>query len=112
MAFSQRILYEVLRSVDTATASSYVALGSKLANPGTIIKMVNLSNKDLLVSIDGVNAHDICPTNGFFLYDLTANSTINCNEFEPAGTQFYVKTSDGAAGTGLVYLVVKYIYQL
>jgi hypothetical protein len=109
MSFTQRLLYETLRSVDTSTATSYVALGSSLAHPASLIKMVNLSNKDLLVSLDGSTAVDICPANGFWLYDVTTNSPHTNHIFIDQGRQYYVQTTDGMAGTGLVYLAVQYI---
>lgn len=112
MAFTQRILYEPIRSRDTSGASTYVTVGTPITHAASIVKMINLSDKDLLISVDGgVTDHDICPSGGFWLYDYTANSTINDNCFDPLGTQYYVKTTDGAAGTGLVYLIVQYIYQ-
>jgi len=109
MAYTSRLLYENLRSLDTAGAAAYTALGTPLANQGTLIKMVNLSNKNLLISVDGTNDVDICPANGFWLYDVTSDSTIQSSIFTDKGRQYYVKTSDAAAGTGLVYLVVQYI---
>jgi hypothetical protein len=109
MAFTTRLLYENIRSLDTATAGTIKALGTPLANPASLIKMVNLSNKNLLISIDGTNNVDICAANGFWLYDVTSDSPTNNNIFVDKGRQYYVTTSDGAAGTGLVYLVVQYI---
>lgn len=107
MAYTRRLTYETLRSVDTATAASYVVLGTPLVHQASIIKMVNLSNKNLLISIDGTNNHDVCPANGAWVYDVTANKPLE-QIFAEIGRQYYVKTTDGAAGTGLVYLVVQY----
>ncbi len=109
MSFTQRILYETLRTANTASAGTYLALGTPLAHPSCLIKMVNLSNKDLLISLDGTNAVDICPSGGFWLYDVTTNSPQTNNIFADQGRQYYVLTTDAAAGTGNVYLVVQYI---
>lgn len=109
MSFTQRLLYETIRSADTASAGTYLKVGTPLAHPASLIKMVNLSNKDLLVSIDGSTAIDVCPANGFWLYDVTANKTHVNHVFCDEGRQYYVLTTDAAAGTGLVYLVVQYI---
>ena len=69
--------------------------------------MVNESTEDVIVSVDGVTAHDICPANSFFLYDLTTNAPQGLpGVFFTNGTQFYVK---GTAGTGMIYLVYLYI---
>ena len=112
MAYTQRLVYETLRSADTASAAAYLALGTPLSNAASIVKMVNNSNKTLIISIDGINDHDVCPNNSFWLYDATSDSPNNSAVFIPKGTNFFVKTSDGAAGTGTVYLVVQYIVQV
>lgn len=109
MAFKQALQYETIRSRDTAGAAAYVTLGTQTTNPSALIKIVNLSNKDLLVSVDGINDHDICPSTGFFLYDVTTNAPSENFLFVPGGRQYYVRTADGLAGTGLVYLVVQYV---
>jgi len=111
MAYSKQILYETLRSLDTATLSgAYLPIGTPLAHPASLIKMVNTSNILLLVSIDGINGHDVVPANSFFLYDETTNSPHGTDGvFMPKGTQFLVS---GTGGTGLVYLVVQYVYQV
>jgi len=113
MALTKRVTWEPIRSVNTATsvpfaAGSYVQMGTALANPSFILKMVNLSNVNVLVSFDGTNDYDICPANGFWLYDEDAGG--NNNQFLPKGTPILIKNAAGAAaGIGLVYLVTQYI---
>jgi len=111
MAYTKRLNYEAIRSIDSATfTGSYQALGTATTNPSAIVKIVNNSNKDVTVSINGTSDHDFVPTGGFTLYDCTANLPHGTDAiFLPSGTQFYVK---GSAGTGLVYLVVLYIIQV
>jgi hypothetical protein len=109
MSFTQRLLYETIRSANTASASTTLVIGTPLANAASLIKMVNLSNKDVLVSIDGTNFVDICPAGGFWLYDITTNSPHTNHIFCDEGRQYYIRTTDSTAGVGLVYLVVQYI---
>jgi hypothetical protein len=112
MAYSKRLIYEPLRSLDTSTLSgSYLPIGTPLAYPASIVKMVNTSNILLLISVDGINDHDVVPANSFWLYDETANTPTHGADavFIPQGTQFLV---NGSSGTGVVYLVVQYIYQV
>ena len=113
MSFSKKILYETLRSINSATfTGSYQALGTPLDNPCTIVKIVNNSSVLVTVSVDGVNDHDICPLGSFFLYDVTGNSVSDDQSgsiFVPRRTQYYVK---GSASTGFVYLVAQYIQQV
>ncbi len=109
MAYTNRIGYETIRSIDSSTFSgSYQALGTALLHSACIVKIVNNSNQLVTISIDGINDHDILPANSFFLYDYTSNTppgAVN-GEFARQGRQYLVK---GSAGTGLVYLVVQYI---
>jgi len=108
MAFKQALQYDTIRSLDTSTASSYASLGSELTYPTCIVKIINVSNKDLIISVDGTNDVDYVPAGSFVLYDITTNAVDNNILFIPANRQYYAKTSDGAAGTGKVYLISLY----
>ena len=104
MAYTTRIAWETLRSIDSATLTgSYQKVGTPLANASYKLKMVNNSTSLVTVSIDGSTDIDVAPASSFWLYDedVTAN-----HEGLPAGTQIYVK---GSAGTGLIYLVSQYL---
>lgn len=111
MAYTKQFLYENLRSIDSATLTgSYQALGTPLAHPASLVRLVNNSTVLVTVSVDGIADQDVAPASSFFLYDVTANAPSNGDDavFVPQNTQFYVK---GSAGTGLIYLVVLYILQ-
>lgn len=97
--------YDEMAIFDSSTLSgSYQAIGSPLSRPGLIIKMVNQSNKDVLVSVDGTEDNDICPAGGFWLYDCAANKQAGPTMAAPVGRQYYI---NGTAGTGNIYLVVQ-----
>ena len=103
-----RVNWETLRSINSASfTGSYQAIGTPLTYNCYLIKFINESGNDIIISTDGVNAMDICPAEGFFLYDEGANASREGGISSPKGTQFYVK---GSASTGMVYLVAKYIY--
>ena len=107
MGFTSRIAWETLRSIDSATfTGSYQTLGTPLAHPSYICKMINNSSSLVTISIDGVNDIDIAPANSFWLYDEGKENPSACLAALPAGTQIYVK---GSAGIGSVYLVSQYI---
>ena len=107
MAYTSKIAWETLRSIDSATlAGSYAAVGGPLLHPAYILKMVNNSNVLVTVSIDGATDVDVCPASSFWLYDEGKVDQNSAFPSLPAGTQIYVKAG---AGVGLIYLVVQYV---
>lgn len=112
MAYTNQLLYETLRKIDSATfTGSYQALGTPLLFPAAVVKLVNNSTVFVTISVDGTNDCDVVPINSFVLYDNVSNSPPQASNgiFVPQGRQYYVK---GSSGTGDVYLVVQYIKQV
>lgn len=106
-----RLAWETRRDLDTSTMlvpGTFYAIGTPLAHPSYICKMVNNSNVLLNVSIDGVTFIDVCPANSFWLYDETKYVPVSVPTL-PQRTQFYVTSA--AAGVGLVYLVTQYLIE-
>lgn len=109
MSSTNRIAWETLRSIDSATfVGTYLALGTQLLYPSYICKLVNNSTVLVTISIDGSTDIDVAPANSFWLYDEGKVGSSASLPALPKGTQFYVK---GSAGTGRVYLVTQYIVQ-
>lgn len=109
MSFTSKIAWETLRSIDSATLTgAYQALGTPLANPSYICKLVNNSTMLVTISIDGVTDIDVAPANSFWLYDEGKTGMNASVPALPKGTQLFVK---GTAGTGLIYFVSQYIVQ-
>ncbi len=109
MGNTTRIAWETLRSIDSATfTGSYQNLGSPLAHPSYICKLVNNSTVLVTISIDGINDMDIAPAGSFWLYDESKAGLNSAFPALPLGTQIMVK---GSAGTGSVYLVSQYLIQ-
>ncbi len=107
MSYTSRIAWETLRSIDAATFTGVrVALGTPLAHPSYILKMVNNSTSLVTISIDGINDVDVAPASSFWLYDEGKVGSNSGFPAVPQGTQIFVT---GAAGTGLVYLVSQYL---
>jgi len=107
MGYTNRLLWETLRSIDSATFTGvYAKLGTPLVHPSYICKLVNNSSSLVTVSIDGATDVDVAPANSFWLYDESKAGAGAFLPSLPAGTQIWVK---GAAGVGLVYLVTQYI---
>ena len=110
MTYTNRIAWETLRSIDSATfTGSYQNLGTPLTYPSYICKLVNNSTVLVTISIDGINDMDVAPAASFWLYDEGKVGFSGSSPSLPAGTQIQVK---GSAGTGSVYLVSQYIINL
>lgn len=111
MSYTNRITWEVLRTLDTSTmvsATTYYNVGTPLVHASYKLKMVNNSNVLVTVSIDGINDYDVNPAGSFWLYDSTqAQISTSNSPAIPAGTQFSCKSA--AAGIGLIYLVTQYV---
>lgn len=107
MAFTQKISWETLRSIDSATLTGgYQALGTPLANPSYICKLVNNSTVLVTISIDGSTDVDVAPAGSYWLYDESKVGVAGGWPALPKFTQIYVK---GSAGTGTIYLVSQYL---
>jgi hypothetical protein len=107
MAYTSRIQWEPLRSISATTfTGSYQAVGTALAFPSFILKLVNNSTSLVTISIDGVTDIDVAPANSFWLYDEDKTQS---HEALPQGTQIFVK---GASGTGSVYVVSQYLQNI
>ena len=97
-----RASYEPIRSISATTfTGTYAAFGTPLLHSPFLIKVVNNSDSDILLSLDGSTDMDGCPAGGSFIYDFSSNQTGGVG----AGQQFYIR---GAVGSGLVWLVVMY----
>lgn len=117
MAFTQRLAWERLRTVNSASMTDpeiwypflISGLAAPLVFPSYILKLVNNSTVLVLVSIDGVNAVDVAPGGSFFLYDESKGGVAVQLPAVQAGTQVFVQSA--AVGTGSIYLVSQYIVQ-
>ena len=85
--------------------NSYTTLGSPLTRNWRIFRLVNTTDGDLMISVDGTNDNLVLPANSFVLYDLATNAA-NVADSDwfvmQIGTQFYVKY-ESAPTTGSIY---------
>ena len=118
MSATNRITWEILRSVDSASMTSSTTY-YPLTTPAGVgpllfssykLKMVNNSTVLVTISIDGITDYDVCPAGSFWLYDETqAQFNTASQPAIPQGTQILVKSA--TTGTGLIYLVSQYLLQ-
>ena len=95
------------RNSNTLDGTFQVLNAGGLPKACTIIKIVNDSDRDVLISYDGVTDHDYVPLGDKLELNLQANSQPNGYASSMAqGTVFYVRGLAG--GTGYIYLVGYY----
>src|SRR3990167_11239058 len=98
MAYTSRMTYGARGSLSSASMTgTYQVLGSPLSNAASIVKIVNNTDEDIDISIDGTNNHDFVPAGSFWLYDVSSDTPGSTAIFMPQGTTYFVK---GTAGTG------------
>jgi len=111
---SVRARYEPLRSIAFGGISAiYAGVGTPFSNPVRILKVTNLTNEDILVSLNGIDDHDVVAANGFFLYDYSSNRSNAGGLLEqPQGDRIYVKAESGLPTGGNLYVTVVYASQV
>ncbi len=75
MSLGVRVAFETLRSraFGAPIDGTLRLVGTNFTHPLRLLKIVNTTNALITISYDGINDHDILPTNGFLLYDFTSN---------------------------------------
>lgn len=111
---SIRVRYEPLRSIAFGSiTTSYQGVGLPFANPVRILKVTNLTNQPMLISINGIDDHDVVAANGFFLYDYASNKSDAAGILEqPQGDRIYVRTPSTLPTSGSLYVTVVYASQV
>lgn len=104
-----RIQFEEIRSVAFGDISgAFVAIGNPFEHPIRVVKVVNTTNAEVIISYDGLTEHDVLPSGSFTLYDWCANKSDPAGgAFQAVGTQVWV-LSDGSPSSGNVYVVAAY----
>ncbi len=89
------VVFDELRSeIFSDIDITFVAVGGPLEHKWRAFKITNVTDQDVIVSLDGTTDQIYVPSFGFTLYDLSTNSPpfgTNDNLVLPIGTQFYVR---------------------
>lgn len=108
MSYAIRMTAEPLRTLAAASIGvNYAAVGNVLAHPVRILLISNLTDADVVFSIDGINDHVALPSSGFILLDAAANQTHTQGAFFPQGMGIFAKRI-GTPTAGNVYVSVFY----
>lgn len=91
-----------LTSIDSATfVNTFQTLNASLTGACIILRVINNSNTDIIVSYDGIHDQDFVPKNTILQLDFQTNSQPNNKRCTmPIGTHVWVR---GVMGAGLVY---------
>jgi hypothetical protein len=107
---ARRARFETLRSLGFAGISgAYAAVGTAFSDPVRMLKVVNNTDANLIISYDGSTNQDYVAATSAFIYDFTSNVANTGDSLELAkGTTLYVKDDGVAPTSGSVYVVVIY----
>lgn len=109
MAYSRVVRFDALRTIAFgAISGTYAKVGTPLTKPMRLVKFLNTSNVDLVISFDAINDHIYMPTSSFDLIDLNSNQDPGNDYKFQIGTQIYVKQAAGAAASGGIYVMAAY----
>ena len=87
--------------------AGYTGVGEPSEHPAIQITLQNLTDAELMFSMDGINDHISLPSTGYWVADITANQQGNRAIRISAGTRFYVKRTE-IPTRGSVYLTICY----
>lgn len=86
--------FETVKSLNfSALSGSYANVGSATTNKVRVVFATNLTDGDLMISIDGTNDHFPVAAGVSVLLDITSNMKASKEDgyFFPVGTQFSAK---------------------
>lgn len=100
---------EALRSLAADDIdTTYVAVGTPLANPCRIFKIDNQTNALLIGSFNSRTDHFVLPTGSFILIDVTTNEILSEGFYISKGSEIGVRYDSDAPTTGAVYVSAFY----
>jgi hypothetical protein len=107
MTYGTRVKIDAVRQLAyTALSTSFTALGGPTTTHTRIFRLVNTTNTDVYISVDGVTNNFRLASGSFLLLDLSTNRIQDDGLFLMVGTQFYVATVTGSAASGNVWLEI------
>lgn len=104
MASTQVVQPETLKSIaEVNISATYAAVGTPFSNPIRIMVLVNNTDGDMFISLDGINDQMFMPKSTSRVYDFNTNRLNVDQQFVvQKGTQVYVRYSS-APTTGSFY---------
>lgn len=100
-----KLVYSTRADIAGASLTNAYQLLTTLSVAARYVKFVNTSNRDVDISTNGTNDHDLSRAGSTDPIPACGLRNTSEGTYFPAGTQFYVKAAAGA-GTGTFSLVV------
>lgn len=88
-------------------SGAYAGIGAALTRPARLLTIDNLTDGDLMISIDGVNDYFVIPARSGRIFDWAANQALGSGGYVAQGTRYYVKQIT-APTSGSIYLTYFY----
>jgi hypothetical protein len=111
LASAIKVRFEQLRTLGFADVGAfYTAVGNPSANPIRMLRIVNTTNQNILVSFDDIDDYDFVYSLGDVLYNFGSNKIDPAGIYEmPQNTTVYVRYQGATAPTsGNVYVMMIY----
>lgn len=88
---------------------AYTMVGLPFEHPIRLLKILNATDADVVISYDGVTDHDVIPALGFCLYDFASNKSSVGGHLEmPIGGAVYARQLAAPGTLGAVAVVCMY----
>lgn len=103
---SQVIRVDGLRSLAAGSiTSTFLPIGTAFGHLVRLLKVVNNTNADIIISYDGTTDNDFVPASSFYLYDGNTNKNLPDSRYVfQINTTVYAR-STGSPSTGAIYVV-------
>lgn len=106
---STRMLYEPLRGTDFSDITgAYTGIGAPFANPILWFHIINNTNEDVVISLNGIDNHLYLPSGAFIVHDIGSNKGLGGGLYIAQVTRFYVAAYATLPVSGIVSLAVAY----
>lgn len=107
MAFGSKVKFEAVREIDFIDIlATYEAVGTGTTDHSRIIRFVNGTDVQVLISLDGATDHIRMAADSFLIFDFSSNKITDHGLFVSLGTTFSVKRQSGAPTLGSFWIEV------
>ena len=83
--------------------AGYTAIGEAFKEPASMLLIQNFTDKDLMISTNGIEDHFPIKAGASLIFDIGSNRTVKRDLFRPERTIYYVKRI-GTPTSGSIYV--------